>query len=321
MKKIVLYTYDIFTTPTNLIFYLISRFFTPKPLFMSTSEFKYCEDNAKKIKYYIIDILGTWVNDRTLDFVRYPELLTILEIFLRDFAYPEEKDESLSDFLKSVHNLVRHVSEEVKVIKLGNDETPPRVRDYRARFSVPSMHHNRSIGIQNCGGSLDNIGLWYQVFSITLCETVASQLTLIDWKNFSKINISELMCKRWLNKNKQDCPFYWKYVNRFNNFNYWLQYILLSQESCTRRDDMVAVLLKVAEICIRQYRNYCSSHYIFSTLLTLKNNGVIMFDEEKLKSFNELKEAFVGNDIKGFEKMELPAIPNINYFLSIFLKL
>lgn len=90
---------------------------------------------------------------------------------------------------------------------------------------------------------------------------------------------------------------------------------------------MVTVMLNIADICIKRYRNYCSSHYIFSALLTLKNNAIIIFQDEKLDKFNSLKDVFVGDqsssvaEDKRFDKMELPAIPNINHFLSVFLKL
>lgn len=146
--------------------------------------------------------------------------MTILETFLREYAANELKDE-IPDILKGIHNDVKMVSEEIRGMRIGNEETPPRLRDFKARFSVPSKPKEK-ISVQNYGNSLDNIGLWYQIFSIGLCETVAAQLTYIDWKNFSKINISELINKRWLKKDKTECPFYWKYVSRFNKFNYWL---------------------------------------------------------------------------------------------------
>ncbi len=136
-----------------------------------------------------------------------------------------------------------------------------------------------------------------------------------------------MLCKRWTKTDKNESPYYWKYVKRFNSFSYWIQYVILSQESLIRRVDVAKTFLKIAMICIKTFRNYCSSHYIFSALLMLRRHKIISFELEEDRKFGQLEAIFLCNDAPAkvyeekFKTLNFPAIPGINTFLKIFLKL
>jgi len=157
--------------------------------------------------------------------------------------------------------------------------------------------------------------------------TLAKYLTVIDWKYFSKIDISEMICKRWTKQDKVECPSYWKYVRRFNSLCSWIQYIVLLHESLRRRQEIAQKLLEVALICLRTYNNYTTSQYIFAALSSLQEFGVISLKENLAADYEVLKKTFVPAENflvtyrEKFGAMKAPAIPHLNFFLQSFLKL
>lgn len=170
----------------------------------------------------------------------------------------------------------------------------------------------------------------YYDFKMLLEEnsgTIARYLTVIDWKHFAKIDISEMIKKRWTKGDKTECPNYFKYVARFNSFCSWIQYIVLSEENSKKRNEIVEKFLEVAVICLHTYNNYSSSHYIFAALSSLEKFDVISFQESSMSNYGDLKKKFIPSenflaihkDI--FGNMKSPAIPNLNFFLQSFLKL
>ena len=337
-RKIVIHTYDLYTTPVNVMFYLVFKYFVPKPLMMTPSEQQYFTAESKRVKLHIFKILKNWLEERKLDFVRTPNLITILNLFL-EFIYPIEKDPELSKLIRDLSIFYQEITEEILESKKNEYMTPRNKSDIKNRLSLqhykPGGSRFASLvspkllsNFQYTGFDLiHKTGICYQALFEESAEVIAGQLTLIDWKHFSRIDLSEMICKRWTKPDKSECPYYWKYVKRFNSFSYWIQYIILCQESFIRRVEMAKTFLKIATICIKKFNNYASPHYIFSALMTLRSHKVISFENSDEKLYNQLQEIFQSSDNAAkvyddlFKKIELPAIPNLNIFLKIFLKL
>lgn len=334
-KTTVLYTYDLYITAINLLFYLIMRYFAPRPIVMSNSEFQSYHYSHTESKVYILNIITTWIDLRKLDFVRTPNIVTVLNEFL-EFIEPKEKDPHVSKLIRNLFYYYNTITTDILKSKSNEYETP-RLKESKSRLAQKAelIRSSNSIGARflssfqfPTGFEMINNkdGLCYPAILEESSEIIAGQLTLIDWKIFLKIDISELICKRWT-KDKQDCPFYWKYAKRFNSFAYWIQYLILSQEELQKREDLAKTFLKIANICIKKFNNFGSSHYIFTALFTLKKLKMIRFEgEEDQDIFKYMESVFQGEHIsvsydENYRKMDLPAIPDLRIFLTIFLKM
>ncbi len=403
----VLYTYDLYITAQNLLLYLILRYFEPEPLHMTASELKvYRNEVIKRSKLHVLKIISFWMEERRGDFMRSPEVITILNTFL-DLVLPLEKETEITEALKELSNAREELSHKTmkhkrklsdkadlhithhanscsgtkpdtslitRVISATTDslnsfhikeDVPtirqvPSVSDLRAKpfndlfipfisknDSTPSSHtskltepsSNRSYGAPSSPkGSRFGFFAAAQAKYKTVydfnrlfeedSEKIARYLTAIDAKYFSKIDVSELLMKRWTkNDNKSDCPYYWRYVDRFNSFCSWIQYIILSHDSLKRRVEITAKFVEIALICLRQYNNHSTSHYIFAALSSLHKWEVISMQDQLLADYDELNKTFIvaENFLISYKEicssMKAPAIPNFNFFLKTFLKL
>jgi len=403
----VLYTYDLYISAQNLLLYLILRYFEPEPLHMTASELKvYRNEVIKRSKLHVLKIITFWMEERRGDFMRNPEVITILNTFL-DLVLPLEKEGEITEALKGLsatheelsHKIMKHkrklsdkadlhithhanscsgtkpdTSLITRVISAttdsmnsfhAKDEIPtlrqvPSVSDLRAKpfndlfipfisktDSTPNSHSSKLTepsSNRSRGGQTSPKGSRFGFFAA--CQTkfkpvydfnsmfeedsekIARYLTAIDSKYFSKIDVSELLNKRWTkNDNKSDCPYYWRYVDRFNSFCSWIQYIVLSQDSLKRRVEITAKFVEVALICLRQYNNHSTSHYIFAAISALNKFDVISMQDQLLTDFDEINKTFILTEsfLISYKEicnsMKTPAIPNFNFFLKSFLKL
>jgi len=402
----VLYTYDLYITAQNLLLYLILRYFEPEPLHMTASELKvYRNEVIKRSKLHVLKIINFWIEERRGDFMRNPEVITILNTFL-DLVLPLEKETEIVEALKELSNAREELSQKAmkhkrklsdkadlhithhanscsgtkpdtslitRVISATTDslnsfhikeDVPtlrqvPSVSDLRAKpfndlfipfisknDSTPSSHtskltepsSNRSYGAPSSPKS-SRFGFfaaaqakYKSVYDFNRLfeedsEKIARYLTAIDAKYFSKIDVSELLNKRWTKNDKSECPYYWRYVDRFNSFCSWIQYIILSHDSLKRRVEITAKFVEIALICLRQYNNHSTSHYIFAALSSLSKWEVISMQDQLLADYEELNKTFIvaENFLVSYKEIcgstKAPAIPNFNFFLKTFLKL
>ena len=335
---LIIYTYDIYMDALNLIFYLILKYLGPAPINMTfNEEAQYRTQTLDKLRSHILNIMILWISERRLDFLKHPTLAAVLNDFLEYINLDDKKSPNLMELIKKLKRKSRDVS--LRLLKIKKKESSSVDQNHHSRKKslffrasiskilnlltpghTPSTTNEVISTNENEPYSIHNL---LEVSS----EVIAQQLTLIDWKKFCKIDISELILKRWTKMDKSECPYYWKYVRRFNSFSYWLQYLLLSQESIVRRVKIAEKFLEIATICLKSYNNYCSPHYIFSALHSLTSLGVLSFQKDKLHAFNKLKGLFlsVANVSQMYEKLFRESteatIPNLNYFLKIFLKL
>ena len=405
-KTIVIYTYDLFISPQNLLLHLILRYFEPEPLNMCGSELRvYRVEVLKHSKLHILKLVKFWIEERGMDFIRNPNLITILNTFL-DIIQPIEKDSEINEIIKDLFSMHEEVSQgilkhkqklcnkaDILIFPHGNSFTQSTTKpdislitkvisatdsmyssvvkedalslkhavslnrgNTYSELSHPSLARGESILLpskqvksseeayfrprQSVSPKANNKFKFWSGFQGAAkvqydhkmlleedSEEIAKHLTVIDWKYFSKIDISEMINKRWTKIDKSECPNYWKYVRRFNSFCSWIQYIVLSQESCRRRMEVVGKFLEIALICLRTYNNYSSSHYIFAALSSLEKFGILSMQDPLMANYEELKKAFIPPENfliaskEIFESMKLPAIPNLNFFLKCFLKL
>lgn len=355
-RKLVIYTYDLYTSPLNLLTYFIFKFFLPRHESMDKSKFV-----ASKLQ--ILNIMQFWLEVRTPDFILHPDLTLLFDIFLEISQLQDGQNgfevidtlDTLSSVYTSVINTVPTKARKTYFSKvISYDE------DNNCTLNIKSFCNKRTSAVTiptfyMCKESLiDNLsmgfltpeaespekfvkkrkekreGIPYNHKSLMERSTdeIARQLTLIDYKIFSHINVREIINKRWTKNGKNsDCPTYWKYVSRFNNFAYWLQYTIVSMNSQTERMAFVKKFIDVALLCTQRYKNYCSPHYIFSALVSLENFGVISFESPLLEDYQELRATFAPNESyvhiyeRTFRNMRAPAIPSLNFFLKVFLKL
>lgn len=348
-RDVVIYTYDLYISSQNLLLYFISRYFVPTPFNMSRSEKKLFQKRfSNKTKSLILSVIIFWLEEREGDFLRTPSLLTILSAFLEVVQASEKDVEELNKQFQELWKLHEKIAR--KVIRKEN----------KAQASVILEEEPKTVGSMGCINlkpcsstpteaqkikrKQQRVTKTPGLFSFSKqkspkvqytmeklleepTEIIAEQLTLLDWKQFSDIELREVLNKRWTKPEKKECPNYWTHVDRFNSFSFWIQYVILSQGTPKQRMDIAEKFLKVAMICIKNYQNYCSSNYIFSALFSLSNFGVISFEDELKKDYEELNTIFAPNggyiklynDL--FRDLKPPAIPNLNVFLRIFLKL
>lgn len=401
-KKFIIYTYDFYMSSTNLMLYLIYKYFTPRPEDMTHEEYRHLHNTYIKFKKLrILKLIIFWLEERSLDFIWKPDLIYILDTFLEiKEIYEEYNSESeIVNLLNNIYNMnesiIRSQSKHMKKASIQllspnhkNDSLLERLAVRAKSFSKrktsavssPSFYMQlnqasllldqtdefilnansadstqkfASVNIKSENKLLEgktekdaNKGLFERMFlrhnelsekqqqkqrsldlSLYSDEVIAKQLTLIDCKEFSKINVREMINKRWLRKDKSKPCTYRAYVARFNHFSCWLQYIVLQCKEEKERIALVERFLNVARLCIDRYRNYNTPHYIFAAIVSLKNFDVITLKDGLKVQYDSLKEIYASEENsaklyeKTFRKLETPAIPNLTLYLRIFLRL
>ena len=155
---------------------------------------------------------------------------------------------------------------------------------------------------------------------------IAQQLTLIDAKMFRKIQIHQLLLKRWTKPdNEDDCRELLEMINRFNSLSFWVQYVIVTASDPEQRDKLFNKFIAIAVECLK-LQNFMSSHSIFTAFLRLLNTNVCKISESNEENFKVLEEIFKSPTF--FQDMEttyksvtLPAVPSIPFFTNRFFRL
>lgn len=331
-KEVLIYTYDLYISNTDLILYLICKYFPIRPLGLSKSEAKAHEETYDKVKVRILKIIQFWIEERPLDFIMNKSLIYFLTEFI-GFISKQDCNTEIIKISKVLYTYYKDVASKMlssrdKVI-LESDEEVVR-KDYNRASTATTNYNNFSRhktfdfrqSLENLRGHLEYN---FEKFFKDDNHTIAKQLTLIDWKRFKKIDLNEIITKKWLSRDKTGCPYYDKFTKRFNHFSRWIKLVLLSEMNLTRRSELAEKFLDIALICANEYQNYCSSHYIINALN--EELSYIIFKPESRKKFDELKNHFYEqkNFFKNYEATlkaaDPPMIPIHEYFFRKFLKL
>ena len=157
-------------------------------------------------------------------------------------------------------------------------------------------------------------------------EEIAKQLTLIDLKMFKKIQINQLMIKRWTKPAyHKECKEIVDAIHRFNSMSFWVQYVIISSHNSYQRFAFLNKFIAIAVECLKMH-NYASSHSIFTALLRLKNTNLWKLTNKDEDNWKDLEEVF--NSATFFQDMENvlrnrspPAVPSVPFFTNRFFRL
>ncbi len=366
-RQFLIYTYDHYLSPSNLLLYLIYRYIVSKS---SCNHLQDPKQTPKSIPFYshklkILRLAKFWLEERVEDFASDPSLFDLLGILL-DLAVQNGNQED-PQFMETLNTLTYNYK------TLAGSVQKQSIRSMRYSFDINGLVKDELLSIKDLSSlahkktsamtaptfffqpnadddedgrqtsdttpqenfalkrdkakSLNQEKLGFKNLLIKSSDEIARQLTLIDAKQFSKINIREMIAKRWMKKDKSQSPGYQTSVERFNCMSYWIQFIVLSSKKLQERNEIVKKFLDIATICVQRYRNYCSPHYIFAAIVSLKNFDVISFDGIIKERYEMLRKVYVPDEsyVKVYEKIfreiRLPSVPSLTIFLRLFLKI
>jgi len=370
-RQFLIYTYDHYLSPSNLLLYLIYRYIVSKPCH-NHHEIKQ-QQNTKSVPFYshklkVLRLTKFWLEERVEDFTSDPNLFYLLGVFLDLAQSSSGSNQEDPQFLETLSTLsynyktlagsiqkqsirsMRYsfdingfVKDELLSVKdlslLAHKKTSAMTApsfffqvntddDGRQTNDTDNLPPSESFAVKrDKAKSLNVEKLGYKTLLTKSSDEIARQLTLIDAKQFSKINVREMIAKRWMKKDKSQSPGYQTHVDRFNCMSYWIQFIVLSSKKLQERNEIVKKFLDIATICVQRYRNYCSPHYIFAAIVSLKNFEVISFEGIIKERYEMLRKVYVPDEsyVKIYEKIfreiRLPSVPSLTIFLRIFLKI
>lgn len=360
LMETVIFTYDHFISPHNLLLFLIKKYYTPRPFMMCFSEYsKFKDEQSNTTKLRILDIIKFWVEERRGDFERDPELLTLLITFIESIHKIVKESTSKSEFKSTwekVHAIINSIlykkKEEIWCKKAEEQAQqqqqqlpPPIIHSKTTRDSLGSPMRTRgnvspistpkvrvkSFKVSRFHNSNElnkRLSMTSDECLILLWEPkeIAKQLTLVDHKLFCKIDIFEMVQKRWKRTEFVDqCPNSLALIRRFNSVSFWVQYLILIRGSEDERCHLIQKFLEIAAFCL-EFSNYNSAHSIYCALVRLHDNGVWSGILSTDPNFLMLKEVFCRENFtlemdRVYRSLELPAIPSIPYFTTAFFKL
>ena len=106
LLDIVIFSYDHFLTPLNLLLFLIKKYYTPRPLLMTFVEYRGFKDHqSATTKQRILDIICFWVTERQGDFKRNPELTKLLTTFTESIQQLEKETVQKQTFARICERL------------------------------------------------------------------------------------------------------------------------------------------------------------------------------------------------------------------------
>lgn len=344
LLETVIFNYDHFISPPNLLLYLIKKYYTPRPLMMTFMEYRHFKTHqSSTTKQRIIDIVKFWLEERQGDFERNPDLLTLLITFIESVHKIEKETICKEDFknacerveiiLRSIHNGQKK-DEKQKCGRRGGRGRSTAFTLNLNSDNVSATPSNRLQSILKVSRFRSGHSLYKKIplagdenFLMAWdSKEIAKQLTLIDHKLFSKIDLYEMLKKRW-NRSEfsYECFNVTTAIRRFNSLSFWVQYVILYQDKDEERYELLAKFLSIAAHCLEFY-NYNTAHAIYAALLPLNANGIwnssttIELDFAKLQDVFKSETFFQDMD-KEYRRIDGPAVPSISYFTKVFFKL
>ncbi|KAJ6227905.1 ras guanine nucleotide exchange factor i-related [Anaeramoeba flamelloides] len=286
--KTFLMTYQSFTTPRKLLAKLIQRFHIPP------EKEEIYKGRKKIIRLRVCNFLRFWITDYFEDFQPklLPELIDFIDNSIRT-----------ADMTKMANNLKEIIERNLN----GNDE---QKENSNVEMPEPKLPKN--------------------VFSPKLSlfdvdeEEIARQLTLIEFKIYSKIKPSELLKLAWSKpKLRHKSPNVLKMIKRFNMVSIWVIAIILKSEKLKKRKKILTKLVKIATF-LRKHDNFNCVMTILSGLASPPINRLkYTFEELPTKSTTDLdklgKELSSENSYEKYRKKIKQASPPCIPYFALYL--
>lgn len=355
LVETVVFTYDHFISPHSLLLYLVQKYYTPQPLMMTFTEYRCLKAHQiSTTKLRILDIIKYWVEERKGDFERDAALLSLLMTFIESIQRTVKESSSQTEFrntwekVKAIVKSILYQKNEQKWKERSRKLQEERGSDakqlnhlkfnsaHKVRTSLsprlaprtlPSKQSKISL-FSGFKGLVNDVSLLPSDMLISLWDPsdIAKQLTLIDHKYLSKIDIYEMLVKRWSGKDSaKECPNITAAINRFNTMAFWVQYIILNQKKEEDRHLLIRKFLAIANLCL-SFRNYNSAHVIYLGLIRLHANNIWDASTSSNQEFAKLQKIFGSENFTQdmdteYRAGEGPAVPSIPYFTKVFFRL
>lgn len=309
--------------------------------FMEYRHFKGHQSSTTKQR--ILDIVKFWIEERQGDFERSSDLLTLLITFIESI-YKIEKEVILKDDFRSTCERVQVILENIQSKQRKEEYNKTKVRRAQKqrvstfinlncesitpapvsnlqkllRISKFRSTHNLYKKIQLTGDE-DFLMVWE-------AREIARQLTLVEHKLFCKIDIYEMLKKRWNHSEfSYECYNVTALIRRFNSFSFWVQYVVLYQDSDDDRYIILSKFLSVAIHCL-ELKNFNTAQSIYAALMRLNTNGIWRASTAEEADYARLQEKFKSGTIyqdmdREYQVLEEAAVPCITYFTKVFFRL
>ncbi|KAJ5068117.1 ras guanine nucleotide exchange factor i-related [Anaeramoeba ignava] len=233
-----LMTFQSFTTKEKLLQKLIHRYHVPKSKELSEEEY---QKKKKSIQLKVINVLLKWVDNYFSEFSK--QLIQQFQEFIENTLIEDNK--TLADKLKNaIYKKQKGLDAKKTVFESPNIPDPIVPKNiFSPNLSIFHVHE----------------------------EEIARQMTLIEFKLYSKIQPTELLNQAWSKaKYKHRAPNVLSFIQRFNDTSGWVATTITKSDRLQHRVHTIEKFIKIAEH-LRALNNF---NGLTSVLAGLNNAAV-----------------------------------------------
>eukprot|EP01084_Bolivina_argentea_P113268 201916_1 len=196
---------------------------------------------------------------------------------------------------------------------------------YNIKVIYMKQSNNNNECIKTYNSVMIDIPTNYNVIMDESAESIAEQLTLMDFEVFKNVRKKSLIAVSWKKKDRDKrAPYLLKLIKQFNQISKWVQCIILVQINKRSRVKIIEKMIKIS-IHLKKLQNYSACSAVNSglscnTIYRLKDawNGV---SKKYLKSYHEIQDIYKGK--RSWSELRIlhknanpPAIFHIGVFLQ-----
>ena len=252
-----------------------------------------------------VQMCTRWMNNYWKDFQSNEQMMDIMEGFIGDISSSKSK-------------LSKLTNNDIKLLMRIKTTFEKKSQEYEVEKKKKIAEANRKL--------LDNVEIPknYDIMQES-AESIAQQLTLMDFSLFKSIAKREMCGMAWKKKDRDErAPNLLATINRFNQLGKFVQCTVLQQRNKKKRAKSIEKFIRVA-VCLKDLRNFTACNAIHMGLTSvvvyrLKETWKLVGKQE-LKQYEEIKSIF--SHQKNFELLRIihrnahaPSVPYIGLFLS-----
>jgi hypothetical protein len=262
-----LLTYRSFTTPHELIDRLINRYnITPENReTITSSEFiQWKKSTLDPIRLRVSQVIKTWITLHHYDFENDPQLVKkiIKLVLLMENTQGQAYAKQLRQIMDKTACFISDGSLMVTTRARGKSLIDPS--------ELPKVKYPKNVkkytNTLDRNASLESVSL----FDWPTIE-IARQLTLIEYRMFSRIEPKECLNQSWQEENNQtDAPNIFQMIHWFNRVSLYVATCIISCNAAKNRVKMIEKAIRLADEC-RKLKNY---NAVFEVVSGLQNASV-----------------------------------------------